>query len=138
MLVIECVTLRALPPVSIDNRGDRHSLSAHKCLRHDVEILAERRPNIQAKKEGVVSVNAVVLMQLCQGDSVFLCESKSTLFGFPKVDAMRNHWLRFVYNTTAQLKCSNLCEAFYGLQFLKPSRVQGHITAECTARQKSS
>ncbi len=62
MLVIECVTLRALPPVAIDNRGDRHSLSAHTCLRHDVEILAKRRPNIQAKKEGVVSVNAIVLM----------------------------------------------------------------------------
>ncbi len=31
---------------------------------------------------------------------MFLCESKSTLFGFPKVNAIRNHWLRFVYNTT--------------------------------------
>ncbi len=36
-------------------------------------------------------------MQPFQGDAVFLCESKSTLFGLPKVDAIRNHWLRFVY-----------------------------------------
>ncbi len=33
---------------------------------------------------------------------MFLCERKSTLFGLLKVDAIRNHWLRFVYNTTAQ------------------------------------
>ncbi len=33
---------------------------------------------------------------------MFLC--KSTLFGLLKVDAIRNHWLRFVYNTTAQPK----------------------------------
>ncbi len=33
-----------------------------------------------------------------------------------KVDAFRKHWLRFVYNTTTQPKCSNLCNAFYGLQ----------------------
>ncbi len=37
---------------------------------------------------------------------MFLCGSKSTLFGLLKVDAIRNHWLRFVYNTTAQPKCS--------------------------------
>ncbi len=56
---------------------------------------------------------------------MFLCESKSTLFGLPKVDAIRNHWLRFVYNTTAQPKCLNLCNAFYGRQFREPSRAQG-------------
>ncbi len=27
----------------------------------------------------------------CQGDAVFLGESKSTLFGLPKVDAFTNH-----------------------------------------------
>ncbi len=48
---------------------------------------------------------------------MFLCESKSTLFGLPNVDAIRNHWLRFVYNRTAQPKCSNLCNAFYGRPF---------------------
>ncbi len=26
---------------------------------------------------------------------------QSTLFGLPNVDAIRNHWLRFVYNRTA-------------------------------------
>ncbi len=58
---------------------------------------------------------------------MFLCESKSTLFCLPKVDAIRNHWLRFVYNTTAQPKCSNLCNALYGRQFCEPSRVQGWL-----------
>ncbi len=52
---------------------------------------------MHVKKEGVVSVTAVVLMKPCQGDCVFLCESKSTLFGLPKVDAIRNHRLIFVY-----------------------------------------
>ncbi len=47
------------------------------------------------------SVDAVMSGRRC----VFLCESKSTLFGLPKVDAFRNHWLRFVYNRTAQPKC---------------------------------
>ncbi len=43
-----------------------------------------------SRKEGVVSVTAVVLKQ--QGrSSAFLGESKITLFGFPKVDAFRNH-----------------------------------------------
>ncbi len=55
---------------------------------------------------------------------MFLCESKSTLLGLPKVDAIRNHWLRFVYNTTAQPKCSNLCNAFYGRPFCEPKRVR--------------
>ncbi len=32
---------------------------------------------------------------------MFLCETKSTLFGLPNVDAIRNHWLRFAYNRTA-------------------------------------
>ncbi len=35
--------------------------------------------------------NAGVLMQPCQVDPVFLCESKSTLFGLMKVDPIRNH-----------------------------------------------
>ncbi len=51
---------------------------------------------------------------------MFLGESKSTLFGLPKVDAFRNHWLRFVYDTTAQPKCSNLCYEFYGQPFCEP------------------
>ncbi len=66
------------------------------------------------------SVDAAVSGRRC----VFLCESKSTLFGLLKVDAIRNHWLRFVYNRTAQPKCSNLCNAFYGQQFCEPRGVQ--------------
>ncbi len=58
---------------------------------------------------------------------MFLGESKSTLFGLPKVDAIKNHWLRFVYNRTAQLKCSNLCNAFYERQFYEPRREQGQL-----------
>ncbi len=29
---------------------------------------------------------------------------RNTLFGLPKVDAIRNHWLRFTYNTTQMFK----------------------------------
>ncbi len=58
---------------------------------------------------------------------MFLGESKSTLFGLPKVDAIKNHWLRFVYNRTAQPKCSNLCNAFYEQRFYEPQRVQGQL-----------
>ncbi len=53
------------------------------------KYLHNARLNVHGK--GVVSVSAVVLMQPCPGDAVFLCESKSTLFGLPKVDAFRNH-----------------------------------------------
>ncbi len=55
---------------------------------------------------------------------MFLCESKSTLFGLPKADAIRNHRLIFVYNTTAKPKCLNLCNAFYG-QFHESRRKAG-------------
>ncbi len=67
---------------------------------------------------------------------MFLGESKSTLFGLPKVDAIRNHWLRFVYNTTAQPICSNLCNAFYGRQFREPSRVQGWLCTKAISKKK--
>ncbi len=78
------------------------------------------------------SVDAAMSGRRC----VFLCESKSTLFGLPKVDAIRNHWLRFVYNTTAQPKCSNLCNAFYGRQFREPSRVQGWLCTKAISKKK--
>ncbi len=55
------------------------------------------------------SVDAAMSGRHC----AILNESKSTLFGLPTVDAIRNHWLRLVYNRTAQPKCSNLCNAFY-------------------------
>ncbi len=60
-----------------------------------------------------------------------------TLFGLLKVDAIRNHWLRVVYNRTAQPKCSNLCIAFYGRQFREPSRVQGWLcTKDISKKEK--
>ncbi len=67
---------------------------------------------------------------------MFLYESKSTLFGLPNIDAVRNHWLRFVYNRTAQPKCSNLCNAFYGRQFCEPSRVQGWLCTKAISKKK--
>ncbi len=67
---------------------------------------------------------------------VFLCECKSTLFGLPKVDAIRNHWLRFVYNTTAWPKCSYLCNAFYRRQFCEPIRVQGWLCTKAISFKK--
>ncbi len=98
------------------------------CLCHDAEIFAKCSPNVPAKKEGVVSVTTVSVEAALSGrNCVFLCESKNTLFGLLKVDAIRNHWLRFVYNTTAQPKCSNLCNAFYGRLFCEYSRVQGWL-----------
>ncbi len=78
------------------------------------------------------SVDAAMSGRRC----VFLCESKSTLFGLPKVDAIRNHWLRFVLNRTAQPKCSNLCNAFYGRQFHEPSRVQGWLCTKAISKKK--
>ncbi len=47
----------------------------------------------------MVSVTAVVLMQPCQGEDVFLGESKSTLFGLPKVDVLGI--IKITYNRTA-------------------------------------
>ncbi len=67
---------------------------------------------------------------------VFLGKSKSILFGLQKVDAFRNHWLRFVYNTTAQAKCSNWCNAFYGQQFSEPRRVQGWLCTKAISKKK--
>ncbi len=62
---------------------------------------------------------------------MFLCESKSSLFALQKVDAIRNHWLRFVYNRTAQLKCSN-----YGRQFREPRGVEGWLCTKAISRKK--
>ncbi len=46
------------------------------------------------------SVDAAMSERRC----VFLGESKSTLFGLQKVDEIRKHWLKFVYNTTQMFK----------------------------------
>ncbi len=76
------------------------------------------------RRRGFSNRSSVDAVLWCHGEAVFLGESKSTLFDLPKVDAFRNHWLRFVFDTTAQPKCSNLCNAFYGWQFREPSRLQ--------------
>ncbi len=78
------------------------------------------------------SVEAAMSGRRC----VFLCKSKNTLFGLLKVDAFRYHWLRFVYNTTAQPKCSNLWNAFYGRQFREPSIVQGWLCTKAIKKKK--
>ncbi len=44
---------------------------------------------------------------------MFLGESKSTLFGLPKVDAVRNHWLRFVYNSTTAQPNVRICSTHF-------------------------
>ncbi len=78
--------------------------------------------NVHAKKEGVVSVTAVVLMQSCQ----FLSESKITLFGLPK--------LKICLQQNSTTKFSNLRNAFYWRQFREPRRVQGWL---CTKAIKN-
>ncbi len=141
------------------------------------------------------TVDAAVSGRRC----VFLGESKSTLFGFLKVDAFRNHWLRFVFNsstpnvrilqrilwttvlwtyrvqvwlctksikkrrvnptllwqsgasesaTVSMFISSSICYWLFKCRVLRVTRrvwvcvcvwgEQGHIPAECTARQKSS
>ncbi len=79
------------------------------------------------------SVDAVMSGRRC----VFLCESKNALFGLPKVDAIRNLWLIFVYYRTAQPKCSNLCNAFYGRLFCEPRRVQGWLCTKAISKKKN-
>ncbi len=66
---------------------------------------AKHRPNVYAKKEGVIFILAVVLLLSpapCRGDAVFRCESESTLFGLPKEDTTRNQWLSCIYNAVPE------------------------------------
>ncbi len=75
------------------------------CLRHCVGRFAKHRPNVYAKKEGVIFILAVVLLlppAPCPGDAVFHCESESTLFGLPKEDTTRNQWFSCIYNTVPE------------------------------------
>ncbi len=57
---------------------------------------------------------------------VFLFERKSTLFGLPKVDAIRNHWLR-LFTTEQHNQMLEFVHTFYGRQFREPRRVQGWL-----------
>ncbi len=147
--VTSCSCIDEIPKVAKTKVSNpkRNSLSKLRLVHAPLKRLIQTRPNMSTSrcgnicvtniwKEGVVSVTAVVLMQLSGRRCVFLCESKSTLFGLPKVDAIRNHWLRFVYNTTAQPKCLNLYNAFYGRQFSEPSRVQGWLCKKAISKKK--
>ncbi len=52
-----------------------------------------------------IFILAVVLLlppASCRGDTVFHCESKTTLFGLPKEDTTRNQWLSCIYNTVPE------------------------------------
>ncbi len=75
--------------------------------------------NVHAKKEGVVSVTAVVLMQLCQGDAVcFLVKAKALYLVFWK--SMHLGIIKITCNRTAQPRYYH--NAFYGWQFCEPRR----------------
>ncbi len=106
------------------SKPKRYSLSNLRFIHAPLKWLIQTRPHMSTSRCGYIcvmppkcsrkerrcgfsnrsTVDPVMSGRCC----VFLCESKSTLFGLPKVDVIRNHWLRFVYNTTAQPKCSNL------------------------------
>ncbi len=80
------------------------------CLRHDVEIFAYCHPNVHARKEGVVSVTAVVLIvsgreTLC----VYIWKQKHFIW-LLKVDVIMNPYLQQNSN------------AFYGRQLREPRR----------------
>ncbi len=72
-------------------------------------------------KEGGTIILAVVLLLLpapCPGDTVFCCESESTLFGLPKQNTTINQWLSYIYNTVPEqfnpnIRVCALCSAFY-------------------------
>ncbi len=69
-------------------------------------------------KEGRTIILAVVLLlppAPCRGDTVFRCESESTLFCFPKEDATRNQWLSYTYNTVIEKFNPNIrvCAAYF-------------------------
>ncbi len=69
-------------------------------------------------KEGVTFILAVVLMlppAPCPGDTVFRCESETTLFGLPKEYTTRNQWLSCIYNTVPEQFNTNIgvCAAHF-------------------------
>ncbi len=73
-------------------------------------------------------------MQPCQGDAVCFYAKAKALY----MNAISYHWLRFVYNTTAQPKFLNLCNAFYGQVFREPSRVLGWLCMKAISKKKWS
>ncbi len=52
---------------------------------------------------------------------MFLCESKSTLFGLMKVDAIRNHWLRLFITEQHNPNVRICAMHFMDDNFIEPS-----------------
>ncbi len=67
---------------------------------------------------------------------MFLCKSKSTLFGLLKVDAFRNHRLRLFtteqHNPNVRICATHLMDD----SFVKPSRVQGWLCTKDISKKK--
>ncbi len=138
-----CSCIDEIPKVAKTKVSKPMTYSLSKLrLPHPLKRLIQTRPHMSTSRCGNIcvrrgfsnrsSVDAAVSGRHC----VFLGESQSTLFGLLKVDAFRNHCLRFVCNTTAEPKCSNLCNAFYGQHFCEPSRVQGWLCTKAISRKK--
>ncbi len=84
----------------------------------------------------MVSVTSSVDAAMSGRRCVFLCQSKSTLFGLPNVDAIRNHWLRFVYNRTANPNVRICATHFMDDRFVKHRRVQGWLCTNAISKKK--
>ncbi len=87
-------------------------------LRHDVGIFAKHRSNVYAMKEDGTIILAVVLLLPpvpCPGDTVFRCESETTLFELPKENTTRNQRLSCIYNTVPEQFVPNIrvCAAHF-------------------------
>ncbi len=126
--VTSCLCIDKIPEVAKTkvSKPKRYSLSKLRLCHAPLKQLIQTHPHMSTSRCGNISllppkcsreerrrgfsnrssVDAVVSGRRC----VFLCESKSTLFGLPKVDA---------YNRTAQPRCYH--NAFYG-QFREPRR----------------
>ncbi len=106
------------------SKPKRYSLSKLRLCHAPLKRLIQTRPHMSISGCGNIcvrrgfsncsSVDAAVSGRSC----VFLGESKSTLFGLPKVDAFRI--IKITYNRTAQPRCYH--NAFYGWPFCEPRR----------------
>ncbi len=106
--VTSCLCIDKIPEVAKIkvSKPKRYSLSMLRLCHCPLKRLVQTHVHMSTSRCGNICImqpkysrkerkcgfsNAVVLMQLCQGDAVFLGESKTTLFGLLKVDAFRNH-----------------------------------------------
>ncbi len=85
--VPSCLCIDKIPEVAKTKVSKPKPKTAHlntpPRLRHCVGRFAKHHPNVYAKKEGETIVLAIVLLlpAPCVGDTVFCCESETTLFG---------------------------------------------------------